>query len=71
MAFAKWMSGPAGRLLRFAAGLVLLLVGWLTVGGAVGAGLSLFGVVAMAAGAFNFCLLAPLFGAPFSGAKRT
>ena len=68
MTFAKFMSGTVGRLLRFVAGVAALAVG-VALSGRVGVALGLFGVVAMAAGTFNFCLLGPALGAPLRGAR--
>ena len=66
MKFAEWMSKPAGRILRIVAGLILIGVGlyfqtfW-------GYAVAVVGVVPVVAGVFNFCLIAPVFGAPFRG----
>lgn len=66
MMFAEWMSKPAGRILRVVAGLILIGVGlyfqtfW-------GYAVAVVGVVPVVAGVFNFCLIAPALGAPFSG----
>jgi len=68
MAFAKWMSGGAGRSLRVLAGLVLIAVG-LYVQGVWGLVVGVVGVVPVLAGIFNFCLLAPFLGASFSGRR--
>jgi hypothetical protein len=38
-------------------------------GGTTGAVVAVVGAVPLAAGLFDFCLFAPLFGAPLSGAK--
>lgn len=72
MEFVTFMRGAAGRALRIAAGLVLAAVG---IAGAPRPGgilLAVLGGVMIAAGAFNFCLLAPLFHANLWGRpKRT
>ncbi len=67
MAFAKFMAGPIGRGVRIVAGLVLVLLGLVSIGGVGGIIVAALGLVAVAAGAFNFCLIAPLIKAPFSG----
>lgn len=67
MAFAKFMAGPIGRGVRVVAGLVLVLLGLVSIGGVGGIIVAALGLVAVAAGAFNFCLIAPLIKAPFSG----
>ncbi len=64
--FAKFMAGPAGRALRIAVGLGLM-VGGANLGGTTGFALALVGVVPAAAGLFNFCLISPLLRAPFWG----
>jgi hypothetical protein len=64
------MSGPAGRGLRVVAGLVVVALGlfvartttWTVL-------LILIGLVPLAAGLFNVCVFAPLFGGPLSGRK--
>ena len=69
MSFARFMAGPIGRALRIVAGIALALVGIFVVGGNGGALLALAGAVPFVAGLFNFCLFAPLLGAPFLGRK--
>ena len=66
MAFAAWMSKPAGRILRIVAGLILIGVG-LYFQSFWGYVVAVVGVVPVLAGVFNFCLVAPVFGAPFRG----
>jgi len=65
MGFARFMSAWYGRLLRIAAGLALIAVGLTVVTGTVGIILAFVGAVVAAAGLFNFCIFAPLFGGPF------
>lgn len=67
MGFARFMSGPVGRLARIAAGIVLIVIG-ASLGGA-GWILAVVGLLPIAAGVFNVCLIAPVLGAPVSGAK--
>jgi Inner membrane protein YgaP-like, transmembrane domain len=65
MSLAAFMSGLVGRHARVVAGIVLVALGiglgggWLV--------LVAVGLVAIAAGAVNFCLISPFIGAPFSG----
>lgn len=66
MQFAAWMSKPAGRVLRVLAGIVLIGAG-LSFQGVWGYVVAVVGVVPVLAGVFNFCLLAPILGAPFRG----
>lgn len=72
MAFVRFMASGAGRALRIVAGLAIIAIGiyLLTVGNiTAGTIVAVVGLVPFLAGAFDFCILAPLFGAPFSGAK--
>ena len=66
IAFLKFMSSSTGRLARIVAGVAIIGVGlWL--GGAGGVVVAVIGVVPLAAGAFDFCVFAPLAGKPFAG----
>ncbi|MBL8133651.1 MAG: DUF2892 domain-containing protein [Anaerolineae bacterium] len=67
MAFAKFMASTTGRLLRIVAGIVLIIVGLAVVQGTGGIILAVVGLLPLAAGVFDFCVFAPLFGQPFSG----
>lgn len=71
MAFATFMSSPAGRLLRAVAGLLIIGVGayLTTIAGSLTLGIVLIvvGLLPLVAGILDFCVLAPLFGAPLSG----
>jgi hypothetical protein len=65
MGFVSFMSSTAGRWTRGIAGAVLIALG-ISLGGAwwIAAGA---GLVFVAVGVFDVCLLAPLFKQPFSG----
>lgn len=65
MGFARFMSSLAGRLLRIAVGIALIIVGLVVVHGTGGIILAIVGLVPLVAGVFNFCVFAPLFGGPF------
>ncbi|MFZ0533942.1 MAG: DUF2892 domain-containing protein [Anaerolineales bacterium] len=65
MGFARFMSSLAGRLLRIVAGIALIAIGLAVVHGTGGIILAIVGLVVLAAGTFNFCIFAPLFGGPF------
>ena len=65
MPFLTFMSSPAGRAMRIIAGLALVAVGLLAGGGWTA--LAVVGLVPLAAGAFDFCVFAPLARMPFAG----
>jgi len=65
----RFLAGPAGRLLRVVAGLILIVVGILVVKGAIGWILAIVGLVPLTAGVFDWCFFAPLFGLPFVGPR--
>ena len=67
--FVSFMASTAGRVLRAVAGIVLLYVGLQLMAGVGGIIVAVIGVVMIAAGVFDFCLFAPLFGNPLSGKK--
>lgn len=62
-----FLASPAGRLTRSGLGVVLILVGVLAVTGVLAWIVAAVGVVLLAAGVFDFCVLSPLVGLPFSG----
>lgn len=67
--FVKFMASTAGRITRIVAGLVLITLGLLVIGGTAGYIVAVVGAVPLLAGVFDFCIFAPLFGAPLSGPK--
>ncbi len=66
--FVKFLASPAGRITRIVAGIVLVVLGYFmhSTGGIV---VAVIGLVPLVAGLFDFCVFAPLFGAPMSGPK--
>jgi hypothetical protein len=66
-AIFRFLASSAGRLVRAVAGLILIVVGIALVGGVVGWILAIVGLVPLAAGVFDRCVFAPLFGLPFAG----
>jgi hypothetical protein len=67
MGFAQFMASGLGRGLRIVAGIILIAVGLAAVGGTGGIVLAVVGLVPLAAGVLDVCLVAPLFGAPLKG----
>jgi hypothetical protein len=67
-AFAAFMASAVGRLLRVLAGIAIVAWGWTMRDSTTGVVLMVVGLLPIFAGAANVCLIAPLIGAPFSGA---
>jgi hypothetical protein len=67
--FIAFMASTAGRIVRIVAGLALILWGWLGIGDTTGLIVAVVGALPLLAGLFDFCVFAPLFGCPLSGAK--
>ncbi len=62
-------SNPTGRAVRIVAGIILIVVGLLVIGGTAGIIVAVIGLAPLLAGVFDVCLFAPLFGASFYGKK--
>jgi len=69
MAFAEFMATPLGRVLRVVFGGLLIYVGLNVVHGVAGTVVALLGIVPIATGLLNLCILAPLLGAPLRGSS--
>ena len=67
--FVKFMASTTGRIVRIVAGVVLIVLGLLVMHGIAGIIVAIVGLVPLLAGIFDFCVFAPLFGAPLSGPK--
>lgn len=70
MAFVEWMGTPLGRGLRVILGALLIYVGLAVVQGVGGTLLAAVGVVPIATGMLNICLVGPLLGAPLKGPSK-
>ncbi len=68
-AFVTFMASASGRIARIVAGIALMAWGMIGLGGTTGLIVAVVGAVPLLAGLFDFCLFAPLFGAPLSGPK--
>ncbi|MFY9781204.1 MAG: DUF2892 domain-containing protein [Candidatus Baltobacteraceae bacterium] len=66
MPIAKFMSSPAGRTARVVAGAALIAWGF-SLHSSAGYLLMVVGLLPLATGAFDVCLLGPLFGVPLRG----
>ena len=67
--FVSFMASAAGRIVRIVVGLLLIVWGWFGLGGTTGIIVAVIGLLPLIAGVFDFCIFAPLFGNPLSGAK--
>jgi uncharacterized membrane protein HdeD (DUF308 family) len=68
--FISFMASRNGRIVRIVAGAVLVILGFFVIANnTTGIIVMLIGLVPLAAGIFDFCVLAPLFGAPFKGSE--
>ena len=67
--FVKFMSSTTGRIVRVVAGIALIAWGLAGITGTAGIIVAIVGAVPLLAGLFDFCVFAPLFGAPLSGPK--
>ena len=63
----RLIASPGGRAARIAIGTTLIATGLAL--GRKGWGLSVAGLLPLSMGAFDWCLLSPLQGLPFEGAK--
>lgn len=67
--FVSFMASTTGRIVRIVAGIVLVAWGWFGLGSVIGIIVAIIGLVPLLAGVFDFCVFAPLFGNPLSGAR--
>lgn len=67
--FVSFMASTTGRIVRIVAGIALIAWGVLGLGGTTGIIVAVVGVLPLLAGLLDFCVFAPLFGDPLSGAK--
>jgi hypothetical protein len=65
---AQFLASGAGRTVRAVAGLALIWWGFSHRAGVIGVVVMLIGLVPLAAGIFDFCVLSRVLGGPFSGA---
>jgi hypothetical protein len=65
----SFMASTAGRITRAVAGIALIAWGLVGLGGTTGTIIAVVGLLPLVAALFDFCVFAPLFGAPLSGPK--
>jgi len=67
-AFARFINSPTGRVVRIIAGLGLIAWGYTQRATTAGIVLMIVGLIPLAAGAFDWCIISALLGGPLSGA---
>jgi hypothetical protein len=67
--FARFVNSPAGRLVRIVAGIALIVLGYMRRDTSTGLLLIGLGLIPLAAGTFNLCIVSALLGGPISGAR--
>lgn len=65
----EFLASSAGRLIRIIAGIAIIAIGYFWVDAPWKYVLEAVGLVPIAAGVFDFCVIAPLMGKPFSGKR--
>lgn len=68
--FAKFMSGPVGRLARVIVGIALIWWGYGRSDTTAGLIVMLVGLVPLFAGIFNLCLISALLGGPLKMGRQ-
>ena len=67
--FARFINSPTGRVVRILAGLGLVSWGYTQRASGIGVAFILIGLVPLAAGVFDWCIISALLGGPLSGAR--
>ena len=67
--FGQFMNSAAGRIARIIAGIGLVCWGYLGSDGSTGIILMVIGLVPLAAGVFDLCLISAMLGGPIQGAR--
>ncbi len=70
MGFVHFMRSAAGRLLRIAAGSIIIWLGLTQLEAPASWIVALIGIVPIAAGVFNFCLLGSFFNVDLMGRPK-
>jgi hypothetical protein len=63
----EFLASSAGRIIRIVAGIAIILIGYFWIPAPWKYVFEAVGLVPLAAGIFDFCVLAPLMGKPFWG----
>lgn len=69
MQFVKFMTSSAGRVARIILGIAVIALGQLVVQGTIGTVMSVVGLIPIAGGLLDFCLIGKALGYPFKGSE--
>ena len=67
--FARFINSTAGRIIRIVVGTVLVIWGCVHLGESNAVIFIIAGLVPLAAGTLDICLISPLVGGPIAGGK--
>ena len=67
MGLVRFAASKAGRAIRIIVGIILIVLGLIVVTGTGGIIIAIIGLGPLLSGILNFCVIAPLFNAPFWG----
>ena len=67
--FSRFLNSTGGRVFRFVAGVLFLVVGYLSRHETLGLVSMAWGILPLTAGAFDVCYISAALGGPLSGAK--
>jgi hypothetical protein len=67
--FAKFINSPAGRIARVVVGIIFIVWGYTQLASGNGIVLIIIGLIPLAAGALDLCLISALLGGPIIGKK--
>ena len=67
--FTRFINSTLGRIVRLVGGVAMIAAGIAAIQGVPGLVVAAIGLVPLAAGALDFCLMAPIFRIPWSGSK--
>ena len=68
-AFARFINSPTGRVVRVVIGLGLIAWGFTHRHSGIGVPFMLVGLIPLAAGSFDWCVISALLGGPLRGAR--
>lgn len=69
MSFVRFMTSTAGRLARVVLGLVIIALGQFVVQGTPGLIMTIVGLIPIAGGLLDFCVIGAVLGYPFKGSE--